>query len=79
MPKKITVYSTSTCSFCIRLKEFLKENNLIFENKDVALDQVAAEEMMSKSSQMGVPVVDIEGEIIVGFDKDKIKQALGMK
>ena len=76
MNKKVKVYSTTTCPFCIRAKQFLKENNIVFEDIDVAGDQVAAEEMIKKSGQMGVPVIDIEGEIIIGFDKDKIKQAL---
>jgi len=76
MNKKVKVYSTITCPFCIRAKQFLKENNIVFEDIDVAGDQVAAEEMIKKSGQMGVPVIDIDGEIIIGFDKDKIKRAL---
>lgn len=78
MAKKVKVYSTSTCPWCIRVKQFLKENNVIFEDYDVGSDQVKADEMVKASGQMGVPVLDIEGEIIVGFDKDKIKQALGL-
>ena len=74
----IKVYSTPTCPYCIRLKQFLTENNILFENFDVSTDQVKAEEMVKKSGQMGVPVLDIEGEIIVGFDKERIKQALGL-
>ena len=76
MNKKVKVYSTTTCPFCIRAKQFLKENNIAFEDIDVAGNQVAAEEMIKKSGQMGVPVIDIDGEIIIGFDKDKIKRAL---
>ncbi len=78
MAKKVKVYSTSTCPWCVRVKQFLKENNVIFEDYDVGSDQVKADEMVKVSGQMGVPVLDIEGEIIVGFDKDKIKQALGL-
>jgi glutaredoxin-like YruB-family protein len=78
MPKNVKVYSTPTCPYCIRTKQFLTENNIVFENIDVSNNHAAAEEMVSKSGQMGVPVLDIEGEIIVGYDKEKIKQALGL-
>ena len=78
MPKSVKVYSTPTCPYCIRVKQFLSDNNIAFENFDVAADQAKAEEMIQKSGQMGVPVLDIEGEIIVGFDKEKIKQVLGL-
>jgi len=78
MAKQVKVYSTSTCPFCIRAKQFLKDNNIIFEDIDVAGNQAAAEEMIKISGQMGVPVLDIEGEIIVGFDKEKIKENLGI-
>lgn len=72
----IKVYSTPSCPYCFTLKEFLKEKNISFEDIDVSKDQVAAEEMIKKSGQMGVPVVDIDGEIIVGFDKEKISKIL---
>lgn len=78
MDKQVKIYSTPTCPWCIRTKQFLKENNINFEDIDVSLNQSAAEEMMQKSGQMAVPVLDIEGEIIVGFDKEKIKTALGL-
>jgi glutaredoxin 3 len=78
MGKKIKVYSTPTCSYCIRLKQFLNENNLVFENIDVSSNPAAAEEVVQRSGQMGVPVLDIDGEIIVGFDKDRIKMVLGL-
>lgn len=78
MDKKVKVYSTPTCPYCIRAKQFLKENNIAFEDMDVSGNRTAAEEMIQKSGQMGVPVLDIEGEIIVGFDKEKIKGALGL-
>ena len=76
--KKIKVYSTPTCPYCIRLKQFLKENNLIFEDIDVAADRAAADEVVRRTGQMGVPVIDIEGELIIGFDRERIKQALGI-
>lgn len=76
--KKVKVYSTSTCPFCTRAKQFLQDKNVEFENIDVSEDQRAAQEMMNKSGQMGVPVIDVDGEIIVGFDKPKIEKALGL-
>lgn len=78
MAKSVKVYSTPTCPYCIRLKQFLKENNIPFENADISVDQVQAAEMIQKSGQMGVPVLDIDGEIIVGFDKERLRQALGL-
>ena len=76
--KTVKIYSTPTCPWCIRTKQFLKDNNVTFENFDVSTNQAASEEMIKKSGQMGVPVLDIEGEIIVGFDKEKIKATLGI-
>jgi len=78
MAKQVSVYSTPTCPYCIRVKQFLEENNIPFEHFDVSRDQARAEEMVKKSKQMGVPVLDIDGEIIVGFDREKIKAALGI-
>jgi len=78
MSKTVRVYSTPTCPWCIRTKQFLNDNNIVFENIDVSTNQVAAQEVVQKSGQMGVPVLDINGEIIVGFDKEKIKTALGL-
>lgn len=78
MAKQVKVYSTDTCPWCVRAKQYLQENNIPFENLDVGSDEKAAEQMMQKTGQMGVPVIDIEGQVIVGFDKEKIKQALGI-
>lgn len=78
MAKSVKVYSTPTCPWCIRAKQFLKDNNIAFEDFDVGADQAKADEMVQLSGQMGVPVINIEGEIIVGFDKDRIKQSLGL-
>ncbi len=78
MPKQITVYSTTTCPYCIRVKQFLRDNKIAYKDIDVSSDQQAADEMVKKSGQMGVPVLDIEGEIIVGFDREKITKALGL-
>jgi glutaredoxin-like YruB-family protein len=75
---KVLVYSTPTCPWCIRVKQFLTDNKIGFENYDVSADQAKAEEMIQKSGQMGVPVVEIDGTIIVGFDKERIKSTLGL-
>ena len=76
--KNVKVYSTPTCPYCMKAKQFLKESNVAFEDIDVASNQEKAQEMVEKSGQMGVPVIDIEGEIIVGFDRDRISKALGL-
>jgi len=78
MPK-VKVYSTPTCPFCHMAKEFLKEKGIEFEDIDVSKDQKAAQEMIEKSGQMGVPVIEIDGKIVVGFDKEKIEKLLGLK
>ncbi|KPK98854.1 MAG: glutaredoxin [Omnitrophica WOR_2 bacterium SM23_72] len=78
MDSNVKVYSTPTCPWCIRTKQFLKDNNIPFEDVDVSSNQQAAEEMIQKSGQMGVPVLDINGQIIVGFDKEKINSVLGL-
>lgn len=75
---KVIVYSTPTCPWCFKAKDFLKEKGIRFVDKDVASDKAAREEMMEKSGQMGVPVIDIDGQIIVGFDKEKIEELLGL-
>lgn len=79
MAKKVRVYSTTWCVWCKRLKEYLKENKIEFEDIDVEKDKEAAKEIVEKSGQMGVPVIDIAGKIIVGFDKEKIAKALKIK
>lgn len=78
MAKSVKVYSTPTCPYCKMAKKFLEENNVEYQNLDVSADPAAAKEMTDKSGQMGVPVLDIDGQIIVGFDKPKIKAALGI-
>ena len=78
MAKQVKIYSTPTCPYCKMAKAFLKENNVQFTDINVADDEQAAKEMVDKSGQMGVPVIDVEGEIIVGLDKGKLKNALGL-
>jgi len=72
----ITMYTTPTCGFCHMAKDYFDKNNITFTQKDVAVDIDAQKEMIAKSQQMGVPVIDIDGEIIVGFDKPKIEKLL---
>lgn len=79
MPSKIKVYSTPTCPFCVMVKDYLIEHNFEFEDIDVLEDKKAAKEMIQKSGQMGVPVVEINGKIVVGFDKEKINELLNIK
>lgn len=76
--KKIKIYSTPTCPYCIKTKQYLKQKDIAFDDVDVSSDQAAAQEMIQKSGQMGVPVLDIEGQIIVGFDQQAINKALGL-
>lgn len=78
MAKSVKIYSTSSCPYCAMAKDFLKKNNIEFESIDVGIDEAAAKEMVDKSGQMGVPVIAIDGQIIVGFDKDAISKSLGI-
>jgi len=75
----VKVFTTKICPYCITLKEFLKQHNVDFEEFDVADDAKARKEMIEKSGQMGVPVVEIDGEIVIGFDKERIVQLLEIK
>jgi len=75
---KIRVYSTPFCFYCKLLKQFLKENNVEYEDVNVQENQEAALEMIEKTGQTGVPVTEIDGKIIIGFDKEKLKEALNL-
>lgn len=72
----VKVYTTPTCPYCIMAKRFLKENNVKFEELDVSSNERALAEMLEKTGQQGVPVIDVDGQLIVGFDKDELKAAL---
>lgn len=74
----VKVYSTPSCPWCTKAKDYLKANNVTFEEFDVSLDRNAAVEMVNKSGQRGVPVLDINGNIIVGFDKANIDKLLDL-
>lgn len=75
---KVTVYSTPTCTYCQLAKEFFKESGVDYEEIDVSTDSEKLQEMVQKSGQMGVPVILIDDQTFVGFDKDGIKGALGL-
>ena len=77
--QKITIYTTPTCAYCKMTKAFFKEHNVTYEEKDVANDHALAEEMVKKSGQMAVPVIDIDGQIVVGFDQSKLSELLHIK
>ena len=78
MAKNVTIYTTPSCVYCRMAKEYFKQNNIQYAEHNVAVDMKAQEEMIAKSHQLGVPVIDIEGEIFVGFDKKGIAKALGV-
>ena len=72
----VTIYTTTTCPYCIMAKRFFKEHNVKYEEVNVQEKHEAAMEMVRKSGQMGVPVIDVDGRIIVGFDKKALEKAL---
>jgi len=72
----IKIYTTSTCPYCEMVKEYLKERNAKYEERDVSNDENVQKEMFAKSHQMGVPVIDIDGTIIIGFNRLEIDKAL---
>lgn len=73
---EVKIYTTPTCPWCKKTKAFLKENKIDYKEIDVGSDDAASKEMIKKSGQMGVPVVDIDGTIIAGFDEEKLRKAL---
>ena len=78
MDKNVTIYSTPTCHFCQMTKDFLKEKGIAYTDFDVAHDLAKRQEMIQKSGQMGVPVIFVGNEMIVGFDKEKLESSLGL-
>ena len=76
MSHEVTIYTTPTCPWCQATKEYLRAREIDFEEVDVSADPAAAQEMIDKSGQMGTPVLDIDGEIIVGFNKPEIDRLL---
>ena len=78
MDKNITIYSTPTCHFCQMTKDFLKEKGIAYTEHNVASDLEKRQEMIQKSGQMGVPVIFVDNEMIVGFDKERLISTLGL-
>lgn len=76
---RVIVFSTPTCTFCNMVKKYFREENIKFRDVDVSRDPLAARDMLRRSGQQGVPVVDIGGKIVVGFDRPKINALLGIK
>ncbi len=74
----VKVYSTPTCPWCSMAKQYLDSRNINYEDLDVSKDRNAAAEMVNKSGQRGVPVLDINGNIVIGFDKDKIDNLISL-
>ena len=73
---KVTIYTTPSCVYCKMAKEFFGSHNVAYEEKNVAVDVPARNEMVEKSGQLGVPVIDVDGKVIVGFDESELKTAL---
>ncbi len=78
MDKTVTIYTTPTCHFCQMSKEFFREKGIAYTEHNVAQDQEKRQEMIQKSGQMGVPVIFVGDEMIVGFDKERLMSTLGV-
>jgi len=76
---RVTIYTTPSCVYCKTTKAFFKEKGVTYEEKDVSTDATARDEMIAKSNQMGVPVIDVDGELSVGFDKERLSKLLNIK
>ena len=76
--KKVIIYSTPTCIYCRLAKEWLKQNNISFVDYDLSVDAEKRDEIIKKTGQMGVPVIKVDEEIIIGFDKKKLSELLGI-
>lgn len=74
----VIIYTTPTCVYCKMAKAFFKENNIAYEEKDVVRDAAARDEMIEKTHQKGVPVIDIDGQIVIGFDKESLSALLNI-
>jgi glutaredoxin-like YruB-family protein len=74
--KSVTVYSTPTCPYCVRAKEYLTRKGVAYKDVNVAVDRTGAQEMVQKSGQMGVPVIVVDGKVVVGFDQRELESLL---
>lgn len=75
----VTIYTTPSCVYCRMAKDFFQKNGIEYREFNVATDEKAREDMVAKSHQLGVPVIDIDGEIFVGFDRGGLAEALKIK
>lgn len=78
MTKNVTIYTTPTCVYCKMTKQYLQDHDIEYEEKDVMEDPDAQQEMIEKSEQMGVPTIDIDGEVVVGFDQSRLDELLNV-
>jgi len=78
MAKNVTIYSTPTCTYCRAAKEFFTENNVVYTEHNVAADMERRNEMIEKSGQMGVPVIFVDNDMVIGYNKSKLEQLLGL-
>jgi glutaredoxin 3 len=76
--KKVEIYSTPTCTYCQAAKKFFADNGVEYTEYDVSTDEAKRTEMIDKSGQMGVPVIVVDGEMLVGYDEGKLKEQLGL-
>ncbi len=76
---RVIIFTTPTCTYCNMAKKYFREKGVRFKDVDVSRDAAAARDMVRRSGQQGVPVIDIGGQIIVGFDRPKIDRLLGLK
>lgn len=72
----VKVYSTPTCPYCKMVKSYLDQKGISYEDLDVSVDRIARDEMIRRSGQMGVPVIDIDGQLVIGFDKERLEKIL---
>jgi glutaredoxin-like YruB-family protein len=79
MAHTVKMFTTPTCGYCRQAKDFFNDNNVSFSEVDVTKDQVALRDMADRSGQMGVPVIDVDGEIVIGFDRERLAQLLEIK
>ena len=75
----VKVYTTPTCPYCYTLKEFLKEHNIEFEDIDISKDEKVKDDIIKRSGAIGAPIIEVDGEIVVGFDRGKIVKLLKLK
>jgi glutaredoxin-like YruB-family protein len=76
--KTVKIYTTPTCHYCKMAKAFFNEHNVAYEEHDVQADLTARQEMLTKSGQMGVPVITVDSDLVVGFDEERLTALLGV-